>query len=77
MFIVLGCNELIFLLLQRFVHLLNVLLHFVLVVFLHVADIIACGSDEIDVVDETGSGLIRPASKVSDRVDVLLWFQEV
>ena len=77
MFTVFGCNELIFLLLQKFVHLLNVVLYFVLVVFLHAADIIACASDEIDVVDETGSRLIRPTSEVLDRVDVLLWFQEV
>ena len=76
MFTVFGCNELIFLLLQKFVHLLNVLLYFVLVVFLHTADIIACASDEIDVVDDTGWRLIRPTSEVSDRVDVLLWFQE-
>ena len=74
MFTVFGCNELIFLLLQKFVHLLNVLLYFVLVVFLHGADIIACESDEIDVVDEPGSKLIRPTSEVSDRVDVSLWF---
>ena len=47
MFTVLGCNELIFLLLQKFVH----LLYFVLVVFLHAADIIACPSDKIDVAD--------------------------
>ena len=46
----------------------------VLVVFLHGADIIACASDEIDVVDEPGSKLIRPTSEVSDRVDVSLWF---
>ena len=51
-----------------------VLLYFVLVVFLHAADIIACESDETDVVDETGSRLIRPTSEVSDRVDVSLWF---
>ena len=74
MFTAFGCNELVFLLLQRFVHLLIVLLYFVLVVFLHAADIIACESDETDVVDETGSKLIRPTSKVSDRVDVSLWF---
>ena len=55
MFTVFGCNELIFLLLQKFVHLLNILLHFVLVVFLHAADITACASDETDVVDDTGS----------------------
>ena len=77
MFTAFGCNELVFLLLQRFVHLLIVLLYFVLVVFLHAADIIACESDETDVVDETGSRLIRPTSEVSDRVDVSLWFQEV
>ena len=77
MFTAFGCNELVFLLLQRFVHLLIVLLYFVLVVFLHAADIIACESDETDVVDETGSKLIRPTSEVSDRVDVSLWFQEV
>ena len=74
MFTAFGCNELVFLLLQRFVHLLIVLLYFVLVVFLHAADIIACESDETDVVDETGSKLIRPTSEVSDRVDVSLWF---
>ena len=74
MFTAFGCNELVFLLLQRFVHLLIVLLYFVLVVFLHAADIIACESDETDVVDETGSRLIRPTSEVSDRVDVSLWF---
>ena len=74
MFTVFGCNELIFLLLQKFVHLLNVLLYFVLVVFLHAADIIACASDETDVVDETGSILRRPTSEVSDRVEVSLWF---
>ena len=55
MFTVFGCNELIFLLLQSFVNLLNILLYFVLVVFLHATDIIACVSDETDVVDETGS----------------------
>ena len=77
MFTVFGCNELIFLLLQKFVHLLNVLLYFVLVVFLHAADIIACASDEIDVVDETESRLITPTFEVSDRVYVSLWFQEV
>ena len=77
MFTAFGCNELIFLLLQQFVHLLNVLLYFVLVVFFHAADIIACASDEIDAVDETGSRLIRLTSEVSDRVDVLLWFQDV
>ena len=77
MFTVFGCNELIFLLLQKFVHLLNVLLYFVLVVFLHAADIIACASVEIDVVDETGSRLIRPTSEVLDRVNDSLWFQEV
>ena len=74
MFTAFGCNELVFLLLQRFVHLLIVLLYFVLVVFLHAADIIACESDETDVVDETGSKSIRPTSEVSDRVDVSLWF---
>ena len=74
MFTAFGCNELVFLLLQRLVHLLIVLLYFVLVVFLHAADIIACESDETDVVDETGSRLIRPTSEVSDRVDVSLWF---
>ena len=74
MFTAFGCNELVFILLQRFVHLLIVLLYFVLVVFLHAADIIACESDETDVVDETGSRLIRPTSEVSDRVDVSLWF---
>ena len=77
MFTVFGCNELIFLLLQKFVHLLNVLFDFVFVVLLHAADIIACASDEVDVVDETGSRLIRPTSEVLDRVDVSLWFQEV
>ena len=77
MFTVFGCNELIFLLLQKFVHLLNALFDFVFVVFLHAADIIACASDEIDVVDETGSRLIRPTSEVLDRVDVSLWFQKV
>ena len=41
-----------------------------LVVFLHDANIIACTSDEIDSVDETGSRLIGPTSEVSDRVDV-------
>ena len=77
MFTVFGCNELIFLLLQKFVHLLNVLLYFILVVLLHAADIIARAFDEIDVEDETGSRLIKPTSEVSDRVDVSLWFQEV
>ena len=72
-----GYNELIFLLLQKFVHLLNVLLYFILVVFPHAADIIPCASDEIDVVDDTGSRLIRPTSEVWDRVVVSLWFQEV
>ena len=43
---------------------MNVLLYFVLVVFLHATDIIACASDEIDVVDETGLRLIRPTSEV-------------
>ena len=32
--------------------------------FLHATDIIACASDEIDVVDETGLRLIRPTSEV-------------
>ena len=64
MFTVFGCNELILLLLQKFVHLLNILLYFVLVVFLHSADIIACASGENDVVDETGSRLIKPISEV-------------
>ena len=45
--------------------------------FLHATDIIACASDEIGVVDETSSRLIRPTSEVLDRVDVSLWFQEV
>ena len=53
------------------------MLYFVLRVFLHAADIIACASDEFDVVDENGSTLIRPTSEVWDRVDVLLWLQEV
>ena len=53
------------------------LLHFVLAVFLHAADITACVSYEIEAVDGTGSRLIRPTSEVSDSVDVLLWFQEV
>ena len=74
MLTVFGCNELIFLLLQKFAHLLNVLLYFVLAVFLHAADIIACASDEIGAVDETSSRLIRPTSEVLDRVDVSLWF---
>ena len=60
-----------------FVLLLDVLFYFVLVVLLHAADVIAYASDEIDVVDETGSRLIRPTSEVSDRVDGLLWLQEV
>ena len=77
MFTVFGCNELIFLLLQKFVHLLNVLLYFILVVLLHAADIIARAFDEIDVEDETESRLIKPTSEVSDRVDISLWFQEV
>ena len=64
MFTVFGCNELILLLLQKFVHLLNILLYFVLVVFLHSADITAFASGEIDVVDETGSRLIKPTSEV-------------
>ena len=76
-FIVFDCNELILLLLQRFAHLLNVLLYFVLVVFHHAADIIACASDDIDVVDETGLRLMRQTSAVSDKVDVSFWFQEV
>ena len=76
-FTVFGCNELILVLLQKFIHLLDVLLYFVLVVFPHAADIIACASDEIDVVDETGWRLIGPTSEVWDRVNVLLWFQEV
>ena len=67
-FTIFGCNELKLLLLQKLVHFLNVL---------HVADIIACASDGTDVVDETASTLIRPTSEVLDRVDVLLWFQEV
>ena len=60
-----------------FVLLLDALFYFVLVVLLHAADVIAYASDEIDVVDETGSRLIRPTSEVSDRVDGLLWLQEV
>ena len=44
--------------------------------FLHATDIIACASDKIDVVDETGSRLIKPTSEVLDRADVSLWFQE-
>ena len=35
------------------------LLHFVLAVFLHAADITACASYEIEAVDGTGSRLIR------------------
>ena len=77
-FTIFGCNELILLLLQKLVHFLNVTVqHFVLVVILHAADIIACASDGIDVVDEAASTLIRPTSEVLDRVDVLFWFQEV
>ena len=77
-FTIFGCNELILLLLQKLVHFLNVTVqHFVLVVILHAADIIAWASDGIDVVDEAASTLIRPTSEVLDRVDVLLWFQEV
>ena len=48
------------------------ILYFVSVVFLHAANIIACASDKIDVVDETGLELIEPTSEVSDRVDVSL-----
>ena len=44
-FAVFGFNELILILLQKFVHLLNVLLYFVFVVFFHATDIIACASD--------------------------------
>ena len=77
-FTIFGCNELILFLLQKLVHFLNVTVqHFVLVVILHAADIIACASDGIDVVDEAASTLIRPTSEVLDRVDVLFWFQEV
>ena len=65
------------LLLQKFVYLLNVPLYFVLVVFLHAAYIIACTSNENDVADKPSSRLLRPTSEVSDRVGVLLWFQEV
>ena len=72
MFTVFVNNELLFFLLQKFVHLLNVLLYIVLLVFLHAADITACASDEIDVVDETGSRLTTLTSEVSDRVDVSL-----
>ena len=75
-FTVFSCNELILLLLQTFAHLFNVLLHFVLVVLFHAADIIACVSDEIDVADETGFRLIGPTFEVSDRADVSIWFQE-
>ena len=71
-FTVFGPNELIFSLPQKFVHPLNVLLYSVLVGSLHAADIIACSSDEIDVVDETGSRLIGPTLKVLDRVNVFL-----
>ena len=71
-FTVFGGNELILLLLQKFVYLLNVLLYFVLVVFFHAADIIACASNENDVVDKPNSRLLRPTSEVSDRVDVTL-----
>ena len=73
-FTLFRCSELILLLPQKFAHLLNVfcILYFVSVVFLHAANIIACASDKIDVVDETGLELIEPTSEVSDRVDVSL-----
>ena len=57
-FTVFGCNKLILFLLQKFANLLNVMLYFVLVVFIHSADLIACASDEIDVVDKTRSSFI-------------------
>ena len=44
---------------------------------LHATDIIACTSDKIDVVDETGSRLIGPTSEVLDRKDVSVWFEKV
>ena len=69
-FTVFDYNELILLLQRKFVHLSNVLLYFVFVVFSYAADIIACASDEIDVVDETSSRLIGPTSEVLDRLDV-------
>ena len=68
-FTVLGRNELIFSLSQTFVHLL---LHFVLVVSFHAVDIIACASDQIGIVDDTGSRLIGPTTEVLDRVYVSL-----
>ena len=76
-FTVFNCNEFILFLLQKFVHLLNEVFYFVLLVFRHTADIIACASDEIDVVDESGLRLTEPTNEVSDRVDVSLWFQGV
>ena len=76
-FTVFNCNEFILFLLQKFVHLLNEVFYFVLLVFCHAVDIIACAPDEIDVVDESGLRLIEPTNKDSDRVDVSLWFQGV
>ena len=76
-FTVFNCNEFILFLLQKFVHLLNEVFYFVLLVFRHTADIIACASDEIDVVDESGLRLTEPTNEVSDGVDVSLWFQGV
>ena len=65
----LGRNELILSLSQKFVHLL---LNFVLVVSFHAVDIITCASDEIGIVDDTGSRLIGPTTEVLDRVYVSL-----
>ena len=44
--------------------------YFVSLLFRHVADIIACAPDEIDVADESGLRLIEPTNEVSDGVDV-------
>ena len=76
-FTIFGCNELIHPLLQKIVHFLNLLFYLVLKTPLHAADIIACASDEIDVVNETGSRLIGPTFEDSDGVDVTLWSQGV
>ena len=42
-----------------------------------VADITACASGEIDVVNDTGSTLIGPTFEDLDRMDFSLWLQKV
>ena len=50
---------------------------FASVVSLRAADINACASGEIDVVNDTGSTLIGPIFEDLDRMDFSLWLQKV